>query len=233
MTREHVIPQWISRLLPEGGEIIHVLETAEWSKTALFSHTVADVCEHCNSGWMSELEMGVRRFLGDAIFADPPPRMLLSPQTQVMMATWVVKTMLMLDRASGTGRFVMPDADFKRLYSVRQPPRMARVYLARTNFQAPETRRLAACYHGHTARWSLREDDGFASGYVASMQIGFFGAIVANVTDQEDTNPPIPAAGTPFEHCLVRAWPPSTGFVWPPVGLITTTYLVDQLPERL
>jgi hypothetical protein len=227
LTREHVIPQWISQLLPWNREIIHKVEKAEWS-APIFGHTVSVVCATCNNGWMSRLETAVKHFLGPAIFT-PAAGALVSPITQVNVATWAVKTMLMADHAAGTGQLVFPAIDYKRIATVRQPPRMARVSLAQLDFHANLVDPVAG-YHGRTARWAVDDADD-ADGYVAALQIGHLGAVVAYIVDREGVNLPSPAMGTAFENSFVEAWPPHRLTMWPPAApSVPPKFVTERTP---
>jgi hypothetical protein len=230
LSREHVVPQWISRLLADDVEIIHFIGEKRLVAST-FTHTVSMVCQSCNNGWMSRLEEVVKPILTQAIF-EPRSVALLSPITQVNIATWIYKTALMWDRCAATHQSVMPQADYRRIAAKGQPPRLSRVHVALANFLAPDAPRTAAAYHGHTARWPIQEDpSSSATGYVATFHIGYFAALLTNVVDCTDTNPPL-VTESPFGSGFARVWPPSRNFRWPPQPPVSLQML-DELPAKL
>jgi hypothetical protein len=216
-------------MLPEETEIIHSLDLKRSWSAPIFSHTVSAVCTTCNSGWMSQLEAAVMNFIGSAIFAHS--YQMLSPITQVNAATWIVKTAMMCDQASGTDHLVIPDHQYARIATMRQPPRESRVYVAKTDFLEPEAPRIAASYHGHTAKWTFDDDGNERTGYVAGLHIGYFAGLITSVDGRDDAAPN-PAADTPYGPAFVRVWPPTRVFRWPGAMPLPLRVL-DDLPERV
>lgn len=114
-TREHVFGQWIMYELPEellyftphrpgpfGGE-----ESDRRGPMHLKTLQVRRLCEDCNSGWMSELEVHARRMLFGA-------RRDLGPSDSKILAHWALKTAVVLN-VSQPAPLVWNEADRHRL----------------------------------------------------------------------------------------------------------------------
>jgi hypothetical protein len=106
MTREHIWPQWISKLLlaPTGAQHVqHELRRwgrseRRWSKRVLDA-TIRAVCKQCNEGWLSTLEDKVAKpILEPLILGDSR---LLTPADCMAIARWVYKMALCFEFADG------------------------------------------------------------------------------------------------------------------------------------
>lgn len=83
-----------------------------------FQQVVKIPCEACNTGWMRGLEDAVIPFLTPMILGE---RVRLRPPRQRLLATWCVKTALVMDYLHPRSR-VVPDAHYYELYRYRQAP---------------------------------------------------------------------------------------------------------------
>jgi hypothetical protein len=94
LTREHVWPDWYSKLLGARGATLRGAHVAR----GRIDLTVP-VCRTCNNTWMSVLENDIRPLLVAMIDAGsgsvPPLR--LSTADQTLLAVWAVKTAYLLD----------------------------------------------------------------------------------------------------------------------------------------
>lgn len=99
-TREHVLPVWITAVLPGKGSFFFEQQGKRWSSKDA-GKTVKGVCASCNNGWMSQLENEAKPLLTPAIRGEP---LALSVADQRIVATWAAKTALM----SELGRLVAP-----------------------------------------------------------------------------------------------------------------------------
>jgi hypothetical protein len=94
---------------------------------------VKDVCERCNTGWMSRLEASARPILTPIILGTS---VTLRVTDQPVLAAWVLKTSLVTmlvssadQRAAGYG---VPASEFADLYAYRdkkRPPKYVQVWL--------------------------------------------------------------------------------------------------------
>src|SRR4051812_27385602 len=100
LTREHVIPSWLSGPLGGSGPISHVyLEppdgaqpSRQWSAAHL-DVKVKAVCRRCNQGWMNGLESAMQRVLKPLIQGKGIH--WLAPGQCEVLTTWLLKTALM------------------------------------------------------------------------------------------------------------------------------------------
>lgn len=105
LTREHVVPKWVSNLVrphgPYGGgftmRTVHV-GLREWEQQTHFIELVARcVCEECNTGWMSALESLAAPVLTPLIEGDA---VTLQSRDQELVALWAMKTAMVLEETS-------------------------------------------------------------------------------------------------------------------------------------
>jgi hypothetical protein len=101
MSKEHVVAQWMHPILPTSPinkiSAVEFKETnpAEWKQFSTarqgnsFNKTTTKVCEVCNNGWMSLLEIEVRSIITPLILGQ---RASLSPEQQAVLARWGAKT---------------------------------------------------------------------------------------------------------------------------------------------
>lgn len=96
VTDEHVWPHWISRKL--GGHDGFTMPSSHGPRRMRSLDITASVCVTCNNRWLSVLEKDIQPVLGPLIEGK---ERTLAPDEQRLLATWAVKTALMLDLASG------------------------------------------------------------------------------------------------------------------------------------
>ena len=104
LTCEHVIPKWARRSFDIKGPVtVDAREEGLDQRRRVgamqaLNITLDDaICEECNSVWLSRLERAVKPLLAPmAVSASPTT---LSPARQKLLATWAVKTVLLLELA--------------------------------------------------------------------------------------------------------------------------------------
>lgn len=105
LTKEHVLPQWISRTFARLGPGTFDLEMVNdsglrkplrWTNEKAIELTVKVVCKSCNEGWMAALESQIIPILTPLIKGEP--RRLDSPACKVL-AAWTFKTTLLAEYA--------------------------------------------------------------------------------------------------------------------------------------
>jgi hypothetical protein len=126
LTDEHVFGNWVSKLFagqvpPEGfggkAQIFDAAGNLKEFAAIPFQQVVKIPCEVCNTGWMRGLEEAVIPFLTPMILGE---RTRLRPPRQKLLATWCVKTALVMDHLHPRAR-VVPDDHYHELYRYRQP----------------------------------------------------------------------------------------------------------------
>src|SRR5437667_2935656 len=98
LTKEHGWPQWIDGFLPP--RLINQTRIADdfvpesrGRRKTVSGNTVGLVCDDCNNGWMSRLESAAKPLIGPMMQGCGS---VLDEAAQRVIATWVVKTYLVL-----------------------------------------------------------------------------------------------------------------------------------------
>lgn len=126
VTREHVLPAWLSAVLPGQGRFYlaeaHAAANgnvqSQWSADRL-DKTVKRVCRECNQGWMSTLEQEAKPVLTPLIQG----QRRLVQGAQALIATWMIKTAMMceLGRLRPAQEFT-PASHHRHVFEHQQPP---------------------------------------------------------------------------------------------------------------
>lgn len=144
LTREHVIPRWLTNALPEqapfrGQDQQVVLQPPGGVRSRLVlphrevrepfnSLTVKAVCTNCNSGWMNGIEEAARPVLSCLIRGEP--QALDAVVTQAI-ATWTVKTALIAQLTGVEGIAALGQV-YRTFFADRTPPPNSVVWAAAT-----------------------------------------------------------------------------------------------------
>ncbi len=94
LTDEHVWPGWVSRELRGEGRTLTLGVNGQEPKPVRSIPITVPLCEQCNNRWLSVLENDVRPILQPMIHGGNHD---LTPAAQQLLATWAVKTALMID----------------------------------------------------------------------------------------------------------------------------------------
>jgi hypothetical protein len=219
VTEEHVIPQWLSRLLVERGDLIDKASVHVPRRLKKVDLTVP-CCETCNHEWLSVLENDVRPILAPMVRGENTRR--LEPDQQRLLATWALKTAMMLDLTSG--RPTIPAGFF---HSLRQK---------REAFESSIVD-IGAYIDSRWAVWAAPPqplhidvaDTEPPNGVVVTMLVGraIFQVIIPfdrGTVSMEDDRV--------YKDALVRIWPASSQPVnWPRNGLAFGDNLLGLLAE--
>lgn len=89
LEREHIVPQWVARLLPDLGKGMHRrtgmgAKPVEWYDEA-YKRTAKVVCRDCNGGWMSDQEKAIAPILSPILLGEA--RTFKPPQAR-RIAKW-------------------------------------------------------------------------------------------------------------------------------------------------
>jgi hypothetical protein len=130
-SREHVIPQWFSALLPPGVRVDigrgSERGAARQSRTQTGVQIITKaVCEDCNTGWMSELEARVRAVLTPAMLGQ---HARFHRADLDLIALWAAKTALAYAMTSPDQRDAVTDGMTRVLYERRCPPPLSGVWM--------------------------------------------------------------------------------------------------------
>lgn len=228
VTREHVIPQWARRsfdmqgpvtvdVRDESGELHQRIGTIQHLNITLDNA----ICRECNSEWLSRLEREVRPFLAPMAVSAKPTA--LDRCRQEVLATWAVKTVLLLemafrqmypDRRPIEG-YVASSRELRWLRENRQPPPRSLVWLACWDCEQTVPVRYAP------SEAPLPTGDGslvaghfttFALGYVA-LQVFTVNFGAADQYQARAWNAEVPPS---LAQALIPVWPSRGEAPWPP-----------------
>jgi hypothetical protein len=123
LTREHVLPNWISKMFTAKLTATTTIEKQgqpdKIYKSALLQHKVKVVCAKCNNGWMSQLESDVKSILSRMLFALDQGT-ALGAKEQNILAFWAQKTVMILD-LSTEAEYKIPSESYIKLYNQQKP----------------------------------------------------------------------------------------------------------------
>lgn len=183
MSREHVFPEWMRELFPDMGQVDHLrsyenlveggpAEESRWS-ASIFTQTVKDVCESCNNGWMSDLEVEAKPLLSGPM-TDQPRGFSITEQHAI--ATWATKTVLVAVLAMPGGRDVISSEMYGWFKQQQTPLPNSIVWLGRYDGEGewPTTFKLHGAGYGPIDEPKPAYEDAvkgfhavFASGHLA------------------------------------------------------------------
>jgi hypothetical protein len=131
VSAEDVYPKWVSRLLGIEGPVTYLRGGQVVRHSDKVSVVAKVVCNTCNNGWMSDLEVRMQRTFASAVLGGRPE---VDTEAQRLAATWAVKTALLRILARPTAqRQYDPRASLRDLYERGEPHPDWRVWVARTD----------------------------------------------------------------------------------------------------
>lgn len=151
LTKEHVLPSWLSSVFPGGPADSHVDAQIRWQSGAhgvnakrkpgrSLTRKVRAVYANCNSGWLSRLEHQVKPCLQALVRGQP---LVLDQEVQRLLAAWIAKTSMVADRVRPE-LAAMPIEHRQFLMNRHEPPNGWSVWMARNSGRAWKH----AVYHG-------------------------------------------------------------------------------------
>jgi len=215
LTDEHVISKTVRRQMPLLSGVTRTF-AGHTSRPQNVLHIVLRraVCPNCNGGWMHQLEDDFVALVGPKIAR--PEEMVLDPAQQERVATWAIKTALLLEVwtcAQGRGSYVPVD-NLRWLASHQSPPAFAQVWMAGVDSRL---KRLAWSQSGFLAIAT-----GERVACLATFTVGHLGFQVF-ARDIEDPNHPGTARSlAPIDppqeirDATVCIWPTVERALWPP-----------------
>lgn len=151
---EHVIAKWIRKALQIQGPVKEFSGNSYVGTSEALAVVLHGVCVTCNRGWLNYLEQKVRPVL-EPMLLGPAPGMsrALDPADQATLATWAVKTSMLL----ALSEFRYQDhgwiprstlAWLRERYASCMPPPGARVWLGGLHTSEVPSSVQAACIYG-------------------------------------------------------------------------------------
>ena len=229
MSREHVMPRWMSGLFPDLTEVDYVRafstadgESDEHSRPGRpFDQTVKDFCRECNNGWMSRLESEAAPILEPLIRGE---QRSLDPVEQHILATWAVKTVLTAGPTNLGGEPFASGEAYRWFGDKKAPLPGALVWAGRYAGDG----QWPISFHLHGMKFGPADEEGrptgkMHDGFHAVMAIGHFVLAVFLIER------PLPLAEGGSDRLRTLIWPANDGAVWwPPEETYGTT---DDLLE--
>lgn len=223
MTKEHVIPRWLTQVLPEQARyrgqdqttvLLHPERAVHSSRRRevaepFNSITVKAVCGSCNNGFMNGIEGEARPWLSTMIRGSFALSMSIEAATAV--AVWAVKTSLMA-QLTGSDPAEL-DQVYKEFYASRLPTAECLVWAAAVGNESWALR--AEC---RTAL--LPSSDGSPTNVVdppniLTVTIGL-GALLLHVIVDPILGRPTWNLTSAFDGGLIPLWPDPHPVNWPP-----------------
>lgn len=186
LTREHIIPLWIARLLVESprgfptGPQPHVRkargpEEHRWNTDKPLDFVVNSVCERCNGHWMSTFETDAMPYLKPMIAGD---KVRLNRTGQIAIAKWAILRAIITESDFTPSLPPMLRQWADSLYKEHRIPSGCLVWLAVYNGRFPVYFESSTITHGTTKDAGLR----FSAiiGYLAVKVVGISWAQVSD-----------------------------------------------------
>lgn len=204
-TVEHLFSEaWLQKVMPSVDpykvELVRVNQGERFEKIFHRSRPeieVAGFCDHCNNGWMNDLDLAVQPLLTTMLRGQ---RRRLDEMT-APLSTWVCKTAMVADCMLETPTLSQEHRDY--LFNYREPPPGWRIWLARVE-AAPQHRILVAPI-------TLIRPSGLGYVFTAILDQLAIQALVLPIDETSHTHPMEPEIVQPL-------WPmPTTRIAWPEV----------------
>ena len=247
LTKEHVWPRWVSRLLRGRYNSDHFRQlravgdntTANRSSPQDLNVTTETVCSGCNNEWLSIFENDQIKPLASPLIIGRDAA-ALTPESQSLLAAWAYKMAMLMDIAhpDKTGEFFTPAERLLFRQTTSAHP-LLRVFLGRYNFGWRPA-------HAHTPRPTVTGETGARRTFhlkISTITAGHLATQVVAVRSAE-SNELVPASEI-FEICVaaraavIPIWPTVPESVsWPPAHTMNHQDIEDwtrmwsQAPSR-
>lgn len=222
LTKEHVIPRWLSGVLPEQARyrgqdqatvLLHSERTVDGPHhremvETFNSLTVKAVCGPCNNGFMNGIEAAARPYLSAMICGNLA--LSISGDAATAIATWAVKTSLMAQLTGAEPAAL--DQVYQGFYASRRPTPDCLVWAAAVDDEDWALR--AEC------RTALCSADGSPANTddppnILTVTIGLGALLLHTIIDPVLGNPTWNLTSA-FRGGLVPLWPDPRAVTWPP-----------------
>jgi hypothetical protein len=229
LTREHVLPDWLTGIGLDLEPSIHQAGPLnklprQWPAKP-FTTTVKMVCATCNNGWLSELEGAARPVITPLIRGESRR---LPPGDQALIAAWTCKTALVSllissDEARQSG-YRVPASEYEALHAQRgrvEPLPFSQYWIG----SYAGGRRASSIWVTPfvievTGAGSSPE---IPSGYVMTLVLGSL--LVQGVRFTQ----PLLQVELAAEWGFLDIWPPSDTLPWPTSGVAADDAALDQM----
>jgi len=237
LSTEHVIPKWLRKELGIAEPVREFSGTTYIGAAQTLAVVFHEVCVSCNSGWMETLEAATRPVLGPLLLgAAPGTTHVLDPGEQAILATWAVKTALLLalSKFRGQAHGWIPATTLRWLrqhHQARMPPPGTRVWFGGLATSDLPASAQAACLYDATSSPA-------ASCVTFSTGCALFQVFATEQHDAEltpDTEEWLAPSGA-YQEALLPIAPSSAPLRWPPAVVASPGELqglAGRLRQRL
>jgi hypothetical protein len=134
LTLEHAYPAWIANALAPKGDVEWQLDRHPIAGRRLFEVEIAALCRACNGSWGRDYEQRVARWVGPSL-RDLRRDVILNSGQQRLLATWAVKTGLLVELALEDlrGPALTPRSHLEWLHTHHRPPVGSTVWMFAVN----------------------------------------------------------------------------------------------------
>ncbi|HWA55496.1 MAG TPA: hypothetical protein VG816_15105 [Solirubrobacterales bacterium] len=226
MSKEHLWPEWVRKLLPDAlanQKVVYSMADSHLGEIRkielrLFDLTVKDVCEPCNTGWMHRIEDAMKSVTEHLLRGGQRE---LHAGGQTTIAAWAVLKLLVMSRVMP--RRLVLDADYEAIFETGQelePPSCVRVYTAGAAWSKGQAPSGFFRVNGIEEDLETADEDQI-DGYLGTISVLDLVVQVFRVYGDD-------SASEDFVHSpglapsVRRIWPVTPSFVWPPGSLLTT-----------
>jgi hypothetical protein len=230
---EHVVPKWLRKALLIRTPVKEYSGATYVGAAETLAITFHEVCVKCNTGWMEALETAARPILEPLLLgAARGTSRQLDPDQQATLATWAVKTSLLLALSKFRGQPYgwIPVSTLQWLYQDqdrRIPPPGTRVWMGGLNTSDRPASVQVAC---------LGDADGKPIAQCVTFSVGcvLFQVFACEQVDAvlSPDNEAWLAPSVPWAPALLRIAPSSSAIHWPP-GVVFGAGDLTSLAGRL
>lgn len=217
LSTEHVVPKWVRKALRIGEPVREFRGTSYAGAAETLAVVFHEVCVSCNTGWMEALETAARPVLEPLLLgAAPGSSRMLDPDQQAILASWGVKTALLLAlaRFRGQDHGWIPASTLQWLYQhhdSRMPPPGSRAWMGGLSTSDVPASVQTAC---------LYDADGDPAAQCVTFSVGCVVFQVFTTGQQDADLPPDTedwlAPRGPYQSALLQIAPSSSPVRWPP-----------------
>jgi hypothetical protein len=212
-----VVPKWVRKALQIREPVKEFSGTTYVGAAETLAIVFHEVCVRCNSGWMETLESITRPVLEPLLLgAAPGSSRVLDPDEQAMLATWAVKTSLLLalSKFRGQDHGWIPVSTVQWLrqhHASRMPPPGTRAWMGGLSTSDIPASVQAACLYDANHE-PIAQCVTFSVGCV---MFQVFATEQKDANLSPDTEAWLAPAG-PYQAALLQIAPCSTPHRWPP-----------------
>ena len=204
ITNEYILGQWIGPLFGAGKPDLIVRNTFKLDDTAFqpwltyrLDQRVRMACETCNNGWMSDLENTVRPIITPMILGHA--RVLLTLRDQIAIATWAVKTAMVVEflEKPHTRYFTQAERHSLMIDAVPSRSMGAHVWLGRYGSKNDGVHGLSATMAHPSSR-----------AHISTFAVGQFAVQILVERSAIGQRDRLAVRPGPWEQMLSEIWPP-------------------------